>query len=190
MKKVVAANQSVHQVCLLNQTLLNSEIIFHSQIKLVETQEWRNNTKDSQILQSLMSAQISQQRSWPCHLKGFVKMISTTFNNPWLIQLPLTLYSGLSMAYPGLSYSRVKGSRNETYREVIQVPKRIWIETYTWVVGYCCHCLDEPDHTCLLIGKLSCAIRKLKTRSVCMQSAFLLFCCFDEKSMHANLSPS
>ena len=42
-----------------------------------------------------------------------------------------------------------------------------------------------------LIGKLSCVIRKLKNRSVCMQSTFLLFiCCCDEKSMHANLSPS
>ena len=29
MTKVVAANRSVHQVCSPNQTLLNSEIIFH-----------------------------------------------------------------------------------------------------------------------------------------------------------------
>ena len=45
-----------------------------------------------------------------------------------------------------------------------------------------------PIHRAL-IGKLSCVIRKLKNRSVCMQSAFLLFCCCDEKSMHSNLSP-
>ena len=45
-------------------------------------------------------------------------------------------------------------------------------------------------HTYRLIRKLGRAIRKLKNRSVCMQSAFLLFCCCDEKSMHTNLSPS
>ena len=33
-------------------------------------------------------------------------------------------------------------------------------------------------------------IGKLKNRSVCMQSTFLLFCCCDEKSMQAKLSPS
>merc|ERR1712242_510534 len=39
------------------------------------------------------------------------------------------------------------------------------------------------NHTQPLIGKLSCVIRKLKNRSVCMQRAFLLFCCCDEKSI-------
>ena len=41
-------------------------------------------------------------------------------------------------------------------------------------------------HTSGLIGKLCCVIGKLKKRSVCMQRAFLLFCCWDEKLMHAN----
>ena len=45
-------------------------------------------------------------------------------------------------------------------------------------------------HTSGLIGKLCCVIGKLKKRSVCMQSAFLLFCCCNEKLMRANLSPS
>ena len=38
--------------------------------------------------------------------------------------------------------------------------------------------MDPIGHTCQLIMKLSCVIRKLKNRSVCMQSAFLLFCCW------------
>ena len=53
-----------------------------------------------------------------------------------------------------------------------------------------CILLFTPTHTSGLIEKLGCVIGKLKNRSVCMQSAFLLFCCCDEKSMHANLSPS
>ena len=53
-----------------------------------------------------------------------------------------------------------------------------------------CILLFTPTHTSGLIGKLGCVIGKLKNRSVCMQSAFLLFCCCDEKSMQANLSPS
>ena len=50
----------------------------------------------------------------------------------------------------------------------------------------------EPDYNLSVMRenqKLT-VIRKLKNRSVCMQSAFLIFCCRDEKSMHANLSPS
>ena len=46
------------------------------------------------------------------------------------------------------------------------------------------------NHTSGLIGKLGCVIGKFKKRSVCMQSTFLLFCCRNEKSMHANSSPS
>ena len=40
-------------------------------------------------------------------------------------------------------------------------------------------CLEKAIlqyHTRTLIGKLSCVIRKLKNRYVCMQGAFLLFC--------------
>ena len=54
---------------------------------------------------------------------------------------------------------------------------RIWLATpYKWVDW------ETP--------KLGCVIGKLKKGFVCMQSAFLLFCCCDEKIVHVNLSPS
>ena len=45
-------------------------------------------------------------------------------------------------------------------------------------------------HTIPVFGQLPLFFGQLKKRSVCMQSAFLLFWCCDEKSMHANLSTS
>ena len=45
-------------------------------------------------------------------------------------------------------------------------------------------------HTIPVFRQLPLLFGQLKKRSVCMQSAFLLFWCCDEKSMHANLNTS
>ena len=126
MTKVVAANRSVHQVCSPNQTLLNSEIIFHDPGMMKQPKAEPNSPF---LDESAQSAKVLTPQPEGVRQDDFNNIQQPMVDSaslhslikPWISRNN----SGLYMTYPGLSDSRLKGRRNETQRKVIQVPKRI-----------------------------------------------------------------